>query len=235
LGKCDANNNAEVRGALLGLQDLAARRKITIVGVNHLSKKVDLGVMQRVLGSTGFVAAARSVWAVAIEKNVDGEIRESPSRLFLPVKSNYSIDPSGLRFRIIDGVITFDTARPDVDVDAAFEHKSGRCAVSVEKAEEWLRGQLQENTVPSKELFKNAKAMGISLNALTKARKNIGVKMWKSGFTGGWMWTLRSKADETSEEGMEPFSEVTRKVRHLMECNSIFGYIRNSSHYYAKN
>ena len=190
LGKCDANDNAQVRSVLLGLQDLAARRKITIIGISHLSKKVDIGVIHRVLGSTGFVAAARSVWAVAIEKDDTADTGEAPGRLFLPVKSNYSIEPTGLKFRIIDGVVCFDPTATRIDVDTAFEHKSCRVAVSVEKAEAWLRDRLQIGTTPAKELFEDAKAEGISSNALRAAQQNLGVRTWKSGLHNGWVWTL---------------------------------------------
>ena len=57
LGQTNANSNAEVRNVLSPLAELAARRQVTIIGVNHHNKRQDLSFMYRGLGSTGFVGS----------------------------------------------------------------------------------------------------------------------------------------------------------------------------------
>ena len=193
LGRADANSNADVRGVLLGLQDLAERRRITVIGVSHLSKKSDLSVIHRVLGSIGFVAAARSVWAVATEQN-EGEITNPPWRLMLPVKSNYSIDPNGLRFQIVEGAVVFDKNPIRQNIDDVLQ-KSGMEAKAKKKAKKWLQGRLEGGDVPSTELLEDAKEQGISEWALRAAGKELKARCYKIGVTEGWAWTL-SPQDE---------------------------------------
>ncbi|GAG94900.1 unnamed protein product, partial [marine sediment metagenome] len=88
LGKTDSHKNAEVRGCLGPLTALAAKHKVAIIGVTHLTKNTTVKSVYRVLGSVGFIAAARAVWVIAKDK--DNETR----RLFLPCKTNLSIDPT---------------------------------------------------------------------------------------------------------------------------------------------
>jgi putative DNA primase/helicase len=102
LGKTNANSNAEVRAVLTPLAALAVKHNVTIIGINHLNKRTDLSYMYRGLGSQAFVAQARSAWAVIL----DPDDRET--RMFAPIKSNYCIEPTGLKFRIVDGVVVFE-------------------------------------------------------------------------------------------------------------------------------
>ncbi|NLH17341.1 MAG: AAA family ATPase [Phycisphaerae bacterium] len=80
MGACNQNDNSEVRRVMRGLGDVAVKTNTAIVLVTHLSKKIELGVKLRVLGSVGFAAAARSVWVV-FQKPEDADTRlPSPVR-----------------------------------------------------------------------------------------------------------------------------------------------------------
>ena len=202
LGDADANCNAEVRVALLGLQNLAQRRKVTIIGVNHLSKKADLDVIHRVLGSIGFVAASRSVWAVAFEKD-DNQNDGKQRRVMVPVKSNYSINPDGLSFEIVDGAVCFDKMPMIQDIDRLFSKKktSGMEARAKYETIEWLKEQLADNTDKSSAaIFEAAEANGISIRILKAVKKTVGVRTYKSGFGKCWMWTLRHAAEKDTDQ-----------------------------------
>jgi len=59
LGGTDSYKNAEVRGLLAPLSDLAARHGVAIVCVSHLSKSGANEALMRIMGSLAFVAAAR--------------------------------------------------------------------------------------------------------------------------------------------------------------------------------
>jgi len=75
------------------------------------------------------------VWAVIIDKNDPDRER----RIFCPVKSNYCINPTGLKFRIIDGAIEFDTEPWTGHIDDT----SNKSTTRVDEAADWLREKLQ--------------------------------------------------------------------------------------------
>ncbi|MGH8470733.1 MAG: AAA family ATPase [Gammaproteobacteria bacterium] len=63
LGGIDSHKNADVRG--LPLAAMAAERDAAIVCVSHLTKAGGTEALLRVMGSLGFVAAARSAYLIA--------------------------------------------------------------------------------------------------------------------------------------------------------------------------
>lgn len=89
------NKNAEVREYLNPLIQIASIGNLAIVGITHMNKNADLTPGQRVLGSTGFLAAARAAWLVQLDKN------NSERRLFVPLKGNLSENPNGLAYRLM--------------------------------------------------------------------------------------------------------------------------------------
>ena len=88
---------ADVRGLLAPLSELAQRRQVAVVGVNHLNKSAAGGpAMYRTMGSLAFVAAARAAWAVVKDKQDGGK------RLFLPIKNNLAADIAGLSYTVVE-------------------------------------------------------------------------------------------------------------------------------------
>lgn len=181
LGKTNANSNAEVRAAITPLAALASKQNVTIIGINHHNKRQDLSYIHRGLGSTAFVAQARSVWAVVVDKD------DSETRIFFPVKSNYCINPTGLKFRIIDGAIEFDTEPWTGHLDDTGKKSTLR----VDEATEWLKEKLQLGARLSATLFEEGKEDGFGKDLLYRAKKKLGIKANKDGFGGQWFWQLR--------------------------------------------
>ena len=188
MGTVNANANAEVRGVLLGLQQLAQRRNITVIGISHFSKKSDLDAIYRTLGSTAFTAAARSVWAVASEK-VDPESNQQPGRLFLPVKSNYSIEVDGLRFDIVDGQVAFSKEAVSGDIDRVMQ--GGHTASQKNEAKDWLKSRLNSETVLASEVLDDGEAKGFSKPTVQRAANDLGVKKRRSAMQSNkYVWSL---------------------------------------------
>ena len=179
LGRTNANSNAEVRAAITPLAALASRQNVTIIGINHHNKRQELKYIHRGLGSTAFVAQARSVWAVVVDKD------DPETRIFFPVKSNYCINPTGLKFRIIDGAIEFDTEPWTGPAD-----KLKKSTLRVDEAAEWLKDKLQIGMRLSKTLFEEADEAGFGRDLLFRAKKKLGVLAHKDGFSGRWFWKL---------------------------------------------
>jgi putative DNA primase/helicase len=93
LGKIDSHKNTEVRGVLEMVAEMAARRRVAVVGVTHFNKG-EGSAINKVIGSIAFVAAARAAFMVAADP--DDESR----RLFVGMKNNIGRTAGALAFRV---------------------------------------------------------------------------------------------------------------------------------------
>jgi archaellum biogenesis ATPase FlaH len=179
LGKVNANSNADVRAALTPLAALAEKHNTTVLIINHLNKKADLAHIYRGLGSTAFVAQSRSVWGVLTDKD------DCETRIFCPVKTNYSINPTGLKFRIIDGAIQFEPEPWLGHIDDA-----NKTIKNSDAAAKWLKDKLKDGCRLSDTLLDEGRAEGFGRNLLFRVKKELGIRASKEGFGGKWMWRL---------------------------------------------
>jgi hypothetical protein len=94
LGSVSENANAEVRGLLRPLAELAAGTSTAIVLVSHLRKAKGPN-LHRIIGSIAFAAVSRTAFVVLKVKEAGYQ-----ERRLVPVKSNLSGGHTALRFRI---------------------------------------------------------------------------------------------------------------------------------------
>lgn len=66
-GKLDSHNDHKIRQALDPLNRLAATTGVSILGLVHLNKGTGTDVLDRILGSRAFTAAARAVLAMTLD------------------------------------------------------------------------------------------------------------------------------------------------------------------------
>jgi hypothetical protein len=205
MGGTDSHKNTEVRGILAPLAELAQSREVAIVGITHLNKGAGEAIY-RMMGSLAFVAAARTAWAVAADK-------EDPARrLFVPVKNNLGNDRQGLAYRIEAVPRIEDSGRVDHHDQPALRWEDEPIQVSADEAlapaeerserdeaAEWIQAQLEGGPRPVKDLQAEAKAAGLGWESVKKAKARVGVKSTKRGFSEGWFWALPGQLDE--EEG----------------------------------
>lgn len=184
LGKTDSHKNAEVRGCLGPLTALAAKHKVAIIGVTHLTKNTTVKSVYRVLGSVGFIAAARAVWVIAKDK--DNETR----RLFLPCKTNLSIDPTSLAFSIINGAVAFEAEQIQITSDQALAPESEDERTALDDAKEFLKECLKDGPVPSPDVYKQATQNKINDRTLRRAKKTLKVQSQKTESGTGWEMNL---------------------------------------------
>src|SRR4029077_13778193 len=96
LGKIDSHKNAEVRGVLVPIGELARECNIAIASVTHFTKgggSASTKALDRIIGSIAFIAAPR------IGLTVVEDPEDKDRRLLLHVKNNISRRPVGLAFR----------------------------------------------------------------------------------------------------------------------------------------
>ena len=72
------------------------------------------------------------------------------------------------------------------------------------EAVEWLRDNLASGLRKATDMKREAKAAGIALRTLDRAKKELRVRATKDGFHSGWLWELsadegRSAAEEHEE------------------------------------
>jgi hypothetical protein len=96
MGGTKQNDGGEVRVALAPLAALAARCRIAVIAIMHLNKTAGQKAIDRISGSSAFVAAARAVWLIARDE------QDRERRVVAKVKSNLAKDPGGLAYRIVD-------------------------------------------------------------------------------------------------------------------------------------
>jgi KaiC/GvpD/RAD55 family RecA-like ATPase len=199
--RLDSHKNSEVRSVLAPLAELAARCRVAIILVSHLSKAAG-PAMYRTSGSLGFVAAARAVWAVGRDRN------DPERRLMVRVKCNLARATHGLAYRMVDspdvpGMVLVAWDKDPVmlsadDLLAPPERKRSRR----DEAGDWLLDALRDGPLPQKELRQLADDNGISWASVRRAKSEIGVKVNRSGFGPGavWYWSLPAPGEQTDAD-----------------------------------
>lgn len=214
-GGTDSHKNADVRGLRAPLSELAQRRQVAVVGVNHLNKSAAGGpAMYRTMGSLAFVAAARAAWAVVKDK-------EDPTkRLFLPLKNNLAADVAGLSYTVVEqnGVPCLAWSPDPVSITAdeamALERPDGR-AHERNETMDWLRAALADGPLTCKEVERQAKEAGLAWRTVKRVKRDLKVVARKEGFgpNGGWVWTI----PECSQGGESAKGAKDFKGGHIKE------------------
>jgi hypothetical protein len=190
LANVDSHVNADVRGVLAPLGELAARHGVAVVCVTHLNKggpsRGGSGdALLRVSGSLAFVAAARAAYVVVSDNE------DKRRRLFLPVKNNIGNDTTGLAFTVqphalpsgIETSRVLWEAQPvTVTADEAMAPPPNETdRTMTEEAADLLRDMLARGRALARDIKRAATDSGISEKALRTARERVGVKIEREG------------------------------------------------------
>lgn len=188
LGMLDTHKNSLVRGTLAPIASLAERYEVAVVAISHLNKNKANDAIYRTMGSLAFVAAARAVWAVS--RDINDESRDR--RFLTPLKTNLSINPTTLAFRIVDNRIIFEDQPVEINPeDVLSNERRGETSV-LGQAVGWLREALEDGPIPSADMDRMARENHISIATLRRAKDRLGVESYKEGIglDGRWFWRL---------------------------------------------
>ena len=183
--RIDSHKDAQLRRALAPLARFASEAQVAVVGVAHVNKGRGDAV-NRVLGSVGYVNAARTVLIVG---RAPGSDEDSLDRIVALPKSNNSPQVPSLRFRLesrsIEGVLP-DGSDGDISVvgvtwlgeDSAsadellgsYEERS-----ALTDAMRFLKDILADGPVAKSDVVKAARTESISHGTLHRAGKALGV------------------------------------------------------------
>jgi putative DNA primase/helicase len=192
LGGFDMRGSAAVRRLIRPLLRLAESRGFAVLGVTHLSKESKSGnMLHRTIGSLAYTALARSVLAVVEDE------REAGRKLVVPVKSNLGSLAPAWGFRIVArgaaaGIEWESEAAREVavlpgGVLRGTSEEEELAAGRLEMALEFLRVELEGGPRGTKEVMREAGALGIAPRTLERARKAMGVKCWFEGEGKRWV------------------------------------------------
>jgi putative DNA primase/helicase len=199
-GAVDSHRNAEVRGLLAPLAELAAQRRVAILAISHLRKSLEGDAILQVSGSLAFVAAARAAFVVTRDKADDRR------RLLLPLKNNIGNDRTGYAYGIelvsLSGSI--ETCRIVWEPEAVTVTADEAMAPSAARAQPrprdiavgWLRDLLANGPFTVRQIQAEAKAAGLSWATVRRGADQLGITTEKTAYEGGWAWRLPHQAGE---------------------------------------
>ncbi len=200
LPSTDKNSEGEVRAALGPLVQLAEETGVAILGIMHIGKADgQTRAMQKLMGSTAFIALARCIWMVN-DVPEDMQVAEQPKRkIFGVTKSNYSVAPSPIMFsRPLDGAMEFHGAL-QMSIDDLFNGKSKsadsekRISPSDEAAD-WLLEYLDGEPKSAKPLLQAAELAGIKEHSLKAAKQRLRIISRNEGSYWAWYPPVEKEA-----------------------------------------
>lgn len=220
--------DADIRRALSPMAEMAENLGAAVLAIVHLNKGNYSEAQYKISGSTGIVAAARSVLLVA-------EDPEDESACVLAhLKCNLSPKAISRRYTtverripseggdILTSAIVWGDEAPGLTASSVLNAKKDPEELSAtEEAMEWLEGHLGGLALAAKQVVAEARKMGIKERTLKRARQALGVQAFKNGFgkDGVWTWQLPAKeakgGQDATKEGqyhkLGPLSRTPQK------------------------
>lgn len=215
-GRTDAHRDNEVRSILAPVAALAEKYNAAVLVVCHTRKGAAASADDMAMGSRAFTGIARSVWHLSRDSD------DSSRRLLLPGKSNIAAEQPGLAFTIAGDGFDGSGARVQWERDPvamtaddalAKANGNGGESSALEEAVNWLRDQLRDGPIQGKAIQTAARADGIALRTLERAKEKLGVTAGPDGFRGPWVWRLPEnvapQSEDTASEATESASIAT--------------------------
>lgn len=214
-GKVNTWQDQSVRLALAPVAQLAETTGAAVVVVSHLNKSQSTEPLQRLGGSIGLAAAARSVLLLARDPD-DPQGETGSQRVLAQVKSNFGPTAESLRYLVESERLD----RLGRDIIAPKIRELGRSphigsdlltpidpapAGAIAEAIRFLQEELADGPKPASQLQETAEAAGLSWDTVKRAKQRAGVSSdkQKGVANGRWLWTLAEPAVQNLEAGAE--------------------------------
>ncbi len=211
--RVDSHRDGSIRRVLAELALIAQRTGAAIVLVRHLNKMTsESKAMFRGGGSIAIVAAARAAFLIGLDPNDAGPVSER-RRVFACVKSNLAPMPPSLLFRLVqnsgDSVAALEwvAGTSALTADDLLASHDPRKTDALEEAIAFLRVELDEGAKPVLDVEQHAKQAGIKFATLKRARRHLGIRARRKGFSGQWLVSLPDD-DQKPDGPIEPESAV---------------------------
>lgn len=205
LGDARTHEDAAVRSALAPVAELSQRLGIATCCVMHLNKGEADKLLNRITGSGAFGALARAVLVFArVPDDPIGD--ESPERVLVPCKENWSRRAATLKAEIVTETITVADGLTEISAlewrgesDVRAEDLTGRDRSAVDDAVDFLITELSKGPGKTTQIESDAYARGISKRTLKRARSKLGVQAHRVGGAAEQGWWEMSLPDAAAK------------------------------------
>jgi hypothetical protein len=199
--RADSSRYGEVQRALYQFKLVMEELGVAVLAQRHLNKSGVQKALYRGLESIAFVAVARTALLVAPDP-------ASPERhrLLISNKSNLGPKPKALRFALdpVGPVCRVGwCGESAVNADEALAQETPDDRSAKQEAVALLAAMLRDGPRPAREILAVAKDLGISYTTLTRARRQLGVRIGqgqKGGHFDGSVWQLATGIPEPGAE-----------------------------------
>ena len=182
----DMHRANEVRPVMSYLANMAEQFGCAIVLIGHMNKNMGTKAAYRGLGSIDLTAAARSVLLVARDK------RDSDRRIVMQIKSSLAREGRPVAFRLGENnQFTFEgECEADPENMLMGLGTPGIQPKQIDLARQFLMSELGSGEAkPVKLLTEKAKEIGLSMDSLKAAKKELDIRSFKN--TMSWYWGMQ--------------------------------------------
>jgi hypothetical protein len=191
-----ADAQARLDVVVARLAETAERYMVAIVGVCHLAKARAHRMLYRVRGSSALIAGARAVHLLAADPD------EPDRRMLCPLKTVYAPAAPALAFRIVPGPRLEWQAQPDPALSRGWSASpdlldlSGDAESALWDASAWLLDYLAAGPRPARDVVRAARAAGVSIATLRRAKRICRVRSLKPDHESAWLWSAAQASDK---------------------------------------
>ena len=213
MGGADDHKNADVRGVLSKLSDLASRLRLAILLISHPPKQEYQNAVHRVSGSQAYAAHARMVWTAAWHTIQGDDGKPRKRRIIVLVKGNLTDQRTGLEYRITrchsehsEPHIEWSAEPVALTADEALAEsrsKPGPKATKLGEAIEWLREALANGPRAATEVEAEAREAGIAISTLHRGKRDLNVESYRDATPGPWFWILPNPKDSIGSDTVQ--------------------------------
>jgi hypothetical protein len=117
---------------------------------------------------------------------------------------NFCEEPEWLAFRIVDGVLVWETPTDGPPLSNCIASPTRQKTVRLHEAMDWLREALQDEDQPAAAMNRQARALGHADSTVRRACERLEIRHIRCEFgpVGLWMWAL-PKPDEEEQRHTE--------------------------------
>jgi len=194
----DINSSEEMAPVMGRLSWFAAEFESAVLVVHHPVKMPHARASSDIAGATNIGTAARI-------QLLAGTNEDKSRRALFHLDSNIGPEARPIGYQVAPAVVEIDgeryetsrvdfTGQTDLTLDEIRNHRPQRQEGAPERAEAWLRNELENGPRPTEEIQAAARSAGISEDAEKKARKALGCTPKRVG--SAWWLALPQHVDQ---------------------------------------
>jgi 5S rRNA maturation endonuclease (ribonuclease M5) len=174
----DIHRANETRAVMARLADMAEKHGCAILAIRHLTKGSMSKAIYRGLGSIDFAAACRSVLMAGCDPD------NEQKRGIVQIKSNLAPKGQAIGFELRDGGFYW-TGESDLTAARILAvEDTGDGKTAIDEAADFLRDELRDGPVEAKQVFSDAKSLGIYERTLNRAKSKLRITSKREGESG---------------------------------------------------